>query len=90
MLPSYFNSPKNIRTKKIQKTNKPTNKQSTYHQTRQKYTKNEERKLKPIPCEKISCLHQSLTFLFFKKKSRVFSVTRKQHVSNIKRTSYHY
>lgn len=39
MLSSYSISPKNIRTKKIQKTNKPTNKQSIYHQTRHTYTK---------------------------------------------------
>lgn len=50
MLSSYFISPKNIRTKKkIQKTNKPTNKQSIYHQTGHTYTKNEEKKTQAHP-----------------------------------------
>lgn len=89
MLSSYFVSPKTLEQKKYKKqTNQQINnrfitKQDIHTQKMKK------RKLKPIACEKISCLHQSLTFLFFKKKSRVFSVTRKQHVSNIKRTSYH-
>lgn len=84
MLSSYFISPKNIRTKKkTQKTNKPTNKQSIYHQTRHTYTKNEEKKTQAHPVWVDKLLTSKFNIFAFKKKSLVFSITRKQHVSNI-------
>lgn len=75
MLSLYFINPKNIRTKKIYKkqTNQQTNnllitKQDIHTKKMKK------RKLKPIPCGKISCLYQSLTCLFLRKNPGSFQL----------------
>lgn len=90
MLFSYFISPKNIRTKKkyIKQTNQQINnllitKQDIHTKKMKK------RKIQAHPVWQDKLFTSKLNMFVSKKKSRVFSVTHKQHVSNIKRTSYH-
>lgn len=76
MLFSYFTSPKNIRTKKPQK---QTNQQiNNLFITKQDIHTNKmkKRKLKPIPCGRISYLHQSLTFLLLRKNLWSFQLLK--------------